>query len=288
MLISFRNNSTSSFGQNWPLAQQYRCETLIYLQHVLRLTESSTVAVSQTTLVNDITQNRLITSFAPIAEALVAQPAAHRVRMYRELEIFIESTATEQIMRSQPHLSDIDKCISTRLKTIAVRPLYVLYDALTASAVPQYNISSLVDVECDNDEIQKVVAAHLGKLIDETIILIALTNDVFSCQKELADGDVDSLIPVLWLETGSVQKAVDSAMELLYAARYRFDNIEREILGILKRLKTNGISSIEYERRVKEFIEMSKMMAAGHVDWSMKSKRYGLDKMSLSARTIML
>ncbi|KAH9904818.1 hypothetical protein F4778DRAFT_779994 [Xylariomycetidae sp. FL2044] len=67
----------------------------------------------------------------------------------------------------------------------------------------------------------------------ETNMIICVTNNILSIKKEIKQ--VDSLVPLSYLDAGSVQGAVDQAFDILKTSVRRLDEGENEILERYKK-----------------------------------------------------
>lgn len=60
--------------------------------------------------------------------------------------------------------------------------------------------------------VKQIVGIELETLIAQINILIAITDDVLPCPKDIATEDIGSIVPVLFAGAPASQEAVDTAM----------------------------------------------------------------------------
>lgn len=254
------DSDSGSLGKDIMAAGRYRETTLTYLRKELGLEE---LAYNQDKEV--ITTNVLITSVKHVTQALASKDRRQRERFYEEVEHWINTTEVEQARRRESNLSHFDDYIELRLGTVGLRPCCILYDILAGPIFnsnppnPFYNSSPAL-TNFDED---------ISLMIDQVTLMVAVTNDIFSCKKELADGAPDNAIPVLWLQTQDLRKAVDMATDILRMSKEVFDQTEQKVLG---RCADNARETMA----VKSYLESLKTNIIGNVAWSMRCKRYGL------------
>jgi len=94
-------------------------------------------------------------------------------------------------------------------------------------------------------------------------------NDILSVKKELQVGQTDSLIPLLTLELGSVQAALDVASQML---RDSIESIDAAADSLLGRHAHDGA----LYANLQKFIDGCKYACTGNLNWSIVSGRYRL------------
>ncbi|KAK8113060.1 terpenoid synthase [Apiospora sp. TS-2023a] len=93
-----------------------------------------------------------------------------------------------------------------------------------------------------------------------TFLAIMESNDILSLKKEIAQSQVDSLIPLLFLELGSTQAAIDRGADMVKASIGRFEAAEE---GLLARYSNSPDSG----RVLKDYIDGCKYACTANVNW---------------------
>jgi hypothetical protein len=99
----------------------------------------------------------------------------------------------------------------------------------------------------------------------------ARSNDILSVKKELEVEQVDSLIPLLTLELGSVQAAVGEASQTL---RSSIDSFDKTAERLLSRVSYN--ESLKSD--VQKIVDGCQYACTGNLNWSLESGRYRLGR----------
>jgi len=110
----------------------------------------------------------------------------------------------------------------------------------------------------------------MRQLWDETNIIISTVNDMLSIHKEVAQGQVDSLIPLLYRECGNdAQRAIDAAFAYVHAAVLGFDEAAERLLD--RTACDSGLREL-----LSHFIDGCRYACTGNLNWSLRSDRYDL------------
>ncbi|KAI9779304.1 MAG: hypothetical protein M1816_003617 [Peltula sp. TS41687] len=97
-------------------------------------------------------------------------------------------------------------------------------------------------------------------LWDQINVIISTTNDILSIKKEIAQEQVDTLIPLLYLRHGSIQGAVDDAMEILHSSVEAFDSTSQRLLA---RHHQDEV----VHNKLQKFIDGCKYACTGNLNW---------------------
>lgn len=257
-----------SLGSDLEGAKQYRTTTLQYFLEELAL-------IPKPERSEPLTTNLLITSFDVIINAVLKTPRKQRERLYTEVEYWINTTEIEQVRRStESNVRSFDEYMPLRMGTAGYRPCAVLYDILTGqvfdSIAPTCGVPVSYTPECIPSPTSLTSTDKaMDTMLTQTTLLIAITNDIFSARKEIADGAPDNTIPALWLASRNLTTAVDTAVEILKTAIVDFEAAERN-------LKENCAANSLETLTMIAFIESLKTNVTGHEEWSMRCRRYGL------------
>ena len=104
-------------------------------------------------------------------------------------------------------------------------------------------------------------------MIREVGMSVCLYNDLASLKKEVADGDVDSAVPILvWNEDLGAQQAVDKVIKMIEQSWIRLLDAER-------RLSSVGETE-QFKHDIMVLAAGCKDIVVGHVAYSLKAARY--------------
>lgn len=283
------DSSGSSLGGDMSGACEYRQITMQFIAAKLDLAND-----------RPITTNVLITSFEDIGNVIATkEDFEQRHRFYREIDSFVSSTEPEQLRRSSAMLPSLQDYLDTRMGTSGVRVLAVLYDLL--------NDDLLTDVRLAATSLQDPCPA-LEFLTTQCNLIISLTNDILSLKKEVEAGATDSAIPILFADKQDFSDATQTAVDMITNSKKAFDDVvqlicwnssteeERKQLKFFVAEETSkhyplNVEALNFmpEESVLSFITALQTMVTGNIAWSMRSKRYGLQKVLTSgSRKIVL
>ncbi|KAI9728456.1 MAG: hypothetical protein M1828_003857 [Chrysothrix sp. TS-e1954] len=103
----------------------------------------------------------------------------------------------------------------------------------------------------------------------ETNTSMSIVNDLLSLKKEVAQGQVRSLLPILYANIGNIQSAVDAAMVMLKHSIKKFEQAAHNL-----RIQAKG--EAESYRNTELFIKGCMYACTANLQWSMSSGRYAL------------
>lgn len=104
-------------------------------------------------------------------------------------------------------------------------------------------------------------------IIREVAISVCLYNDLASLKKEVADGDVDSAVPILvWNEGLTVQHAVNRVIKMVEQSWVRLLEAETRLLDATE-------TDLE-KHDVAQLVGGCKDIVVGHVAYSLRTARY--------------
>lgn len=106
------------------------------------------------------------------------------------------------------------------------------------------------------------------------------SNDILSVKKELEVEQVDSLIPLLTLELGSVQAAVVEATQILRSSIDSFDKTAERLLS-----RVSYDASLKSD--VQKFVDGCQCACTGNLNWSLESGRYRLGRKTTEGGLLM-
>jgi hypothetical protein len=107
----------------------------------------------------------------------------------------------------------------------------------------------------------------MATIWDATNIIICLMNDVLSFEKEFAQGQVDSILPVLFAEHGSVDAAMSIAATLIVQSIRSVDDAAERLLQRYRK-------DLVLQHDLEAFIDSCKHACTGNLNWSLVSGRF--------------
>lgn len=113
-------------------------------------------------------------------------------------------------------------------------------------------------------------------------MVICIVNDMLSIKKEIAQGETDSLIPILVGQGKSLQEAMDHAFGMTQSAKWALDAAA---------LRLSEKVSVSHDERVcedvKRYVDSCRIACTGSTNWSVESGRYKLGVASLAGGVIL-
>ncbi|PQE29954.1 terpene synthase protein [Rutstroemia sp. NJR-2017a WRK4] len=180
-------------------ATEFRSETINYI--------NKSLGTSYDPKPVEAPSNAIIPMFGEIGERFRQSSSPAQVQtLSKELKFFINMTDVEQRSELSGKLPTVEEYQKRRMGSSGVG---------VCVAFTQYCYGMDIPASVMHEEEMQV-------LWDETNAIISTTNDILSIKKEIAQQQVDSLIPLLTERHGSVQTAVDIAFEL--TIRYSYIN----------------------------------------------------------------
>ncbi|KAL2061942.1 hypothetical protein VTL71DRAFT_7320 [Oculimacula yallundae] len=196
----------------------------------------------------------IIESFRLIGDELkLAYTVEQRQNFFADMKFYIDTTETEQRYKMDGKIPSLEEYWEARMGTSAVAACLAMIEFVHHIKGPY----------------QSTNHPSLKALSDEANIIVIIANDILSLKKEIAQQQVDSLIPLSVPVYGSVQQAVDHAHIDLLAAVTRFDN---EAEKVLSKVNTTGMS----DNDLRLFVEGCRKCWVGNFNWSLCTGRYGL------------
>ncbi|KAI1149850.1 isoprenoid synthase domain-containing protein [Nemania diffusa] len=158
----------------------------------------------------------------------------------------------EQNTQALGHIPTVEEYMQRRMGSGAVRLNLALTEFATGSALPQ-------DI---------LLGDSIQAIWHEANVIICIMNDILSLKKEIAQLQVDSIVPLLLLKCGSLQAAVDEATHMAASSIDRLEAAERDTM--------NHYSSAteEVQEEIRLQIKACKLACTGNIHWSLISGRY--------------
>ncbi|KAI0549736.1 terpenoid synthase [Xylaria curta] len=226
---------------------KFREETISYIEASLSQQKDCDLV--------QISTNPLIVNFNPIAQAVLRDYSANQIQtLLHELRRYIQTTREEQMSHIENRITPAEGYIRRRMGTSAV---------WMCLAMHEYALG----IELPRDVMQ---SSSMQTIWHETNMIIALTNDILSLKKEVDQSVVDTLVPILFLEHGSLQAAIDHAISMVQSSIERLDLAEKELLERYS-------SSATLTKNLELFIRSCKYACTGSLNWSLQTKRYNVN-----------
>jgi hypothetical protein len=168
-----------------------------------------------------------------------------------ELVYFVQSCQAEQRQQLQGYIPTSQEYLRQRLYLGAVPVCYALSEFALGILLP-------CDIMADTD---------MTILLDATNLIICLMNDVLSFKKEFLQGQVDTILPILLLEHGSVDKAMDIVSDTILKAVRSVDEAGERLL------QRYG-EDMKLRHDLTAMIKSCKYACTGNLSWSLVCGRY--------------
>lgn len=170
-------------------------------------------------------------------------------RFIRGLDLYFSASEREIERRTQGNISDLESYIEYRRDTSGCKPSYAMIEYAAGVDLPDEVVSHPVIIameEAAND-------------------MIGWCNDIYSYNKEQAQGDIHNLVMILMCEQGlDLQSAMDEAGAHWHAALRRFEDN-------LSALPTWGPY---VDQNVAIYLQGIRDMIVGTLHWSFDAPRY--------------
>ncbi|CAG8949918.1 hypothetical protein HYFRA_00004248 [Hymenoscyphus fraxineus] len=226
-------------------ATQFRAETLNYIRNVLEPAKNTQHSL--------LASNNIISMFGEIGDPVFkASTTAQAYSFLNELEFFVNMTDVEQRCQMS-ELPSVEEYQKRRMGSSAVGVCLAITEYCYGMEIPEH-----------------VMRGEKMRLLwDETNIIISTSNDILSIKKEIAQEQVDTLIPLLTQRHGSPQAAIDAAFEILSASVKSFEAVSKDLYA--------QYSEDQYLLlKLEKFIRGCRYACTGNLNWSLCSGRYAL------------
>ncbi|KAF3047863.1 terpene cyclase [Didymella keratinophila] len=238
-------------------AQMYREQTIAFLRYALGIdVERPNV------------QNKIIVSFEAIGVAVRKHYTPEKCQMFlKELVYYIQMVEQEQRLRLSGTVASLEEFWHYRLGTSAATVILAVNE---------------LSWEGGNLPISFYVEKDVEQLYYYTNTIISALNDILSVKKEIKQEAIDSLIPIIFYETGDIQVATSRVVAFMKNEIRKMDDTAARLT-----LKYSNAEPALQEQ-VRLFIESCKYLATGTLVWSSCSKRYGVDKAEAGSGDIIM
>jgi hypothetical protein len=161
-----------------------------------------------------------------------------------EILRYVRATETEQQRALDGHLPTIDEYMQCRKSTSAVGFCLALIEFCYRIELPRYVLE-------DPDML---------KIWDAVNIIISLINDTLSFKKEIAQDQIDSVVPLLYLEHGSL----DTAMKVVEKwTTQAVKDVDEAAASILRRYSADSA----LQANIQKMIDGCKYACTAKLSW---------------------
>ncbi|KAI0180222.1 terpenoid synthase [Hypoxylon sp. FL1284] len=201
----------------------------------------------------------LLTNMALFSDVGCGMRAAtdriQRERFFRELENFMVQVGVEHGHRMRGTIPTLDKYMVIRSGSVGCAPQIALTDYMLKVRLPE----SIM--EC----------AAMKALWKETVIICLILNDIYSVQKEIAQGSLFNIVPVMFKNSGKQSlDAVSHDVEV--ALRESVRRFEEAATSLGETTSDDA----KLSKEVQSFVNWCRHFITGVLQWSLESRRYGM------------
>jgi len=187
-----------------------------------------------------------------------------RKGLMKELDLFIDQTAREQVTAMETKLPTCREYLIRRMGSSAVG---------VCLAISEYCLEMNLPSNFANHELK-------SSLWQQTNMIVSIVNDILSISKELKQGQLDSLIPILFVETNDLQVAVNQAAKMTEKAVAKFEATAVSVRILARSMKPIAENDSPTQA-IEGFIQSCQYACTANLYWSLSSGRYGLNCESL-------
>ncbi|KAI6781733.1 Microbial Terpene synthase-like protein [Emericellopsis cladophorae] len=225
----------------------FRRETMAYIE--------ASMQKNRTFDLSTISTNPVVTNFRPVGETIAVHCNDRQIKTFLdELRFFITMSEEEQMYQMTPNIPTVEEYSNRRMGSSAVR---------VCLAITEYAFGITLPDEVMKDE-------DMENIWNETNIIISTTNDILSIKKEVAQDQVDTLVPLLADRLGSPQASIDCSSQIVEESVKRLD-------AASERLLARYAHDEKTRADLGKFIEGCQYACTANLNWSMVSGRYRLN-----------
>ncbi|KAI1374941.1 terpenoid synthase [Hypoxylon crocopeplum] len=196
--------------------------------------------------------------FADVGRGLHdATDRVQRERFFRELENFMVQVGVEHGHRMRGSIPTLGKYLEIRSGSVGCAPQIALTDCMLKIRLPE----SIMESEA------------MKALWKETVIICLILNDIYSVQKEIAQGSLFNIVPVMFKNCSPEKQSLDTVThDIEVALRESMKRFE----GAATSLSETVSSDTQLDKDVQSFIKWCRYFITGVLQWSLESRRYGM------------
>ncbi|KAI5924557.1 isoprenoid synthase domain-containing protein [Camillea tinctor] len=233
------------------LARAYYKQSLDYIHHMLDLDDEKDAS-------KDKAPNQNMTLFGDVGRGVVpATDRLQRQRFYRELENFMDQVGVEHNHRMAGTIPSLAEYLKIRSGSVGCAPQIALTDHMLRIRLPE----EIMDSEA------------MRALWKETIEVCLVLNDIYSVQKEIAQGSLLNIVPAMFKNLPPEDQTLERVSKDLDAALK--GSIDRFEIAA-KTLSETAPEDASLNKNLKDFVKWCRYFTTGVLYWSLESGRYGM------------
>ncbi|KAI0441091.1 terpenoid synthase [Xylaria telfairii] len=238
---------------NEELAQAYYRQSLAYIHSVLGLGDDSQDDIKA--------PHQNMALFADVARGVrEATDIQQRQRFFDELENFMLQVGVEHTHRMAGTMPSTEEYMNIRSGSVGCAPQIAITDYMLKIRLPE------TVMEC----------AAMKALWRETIHICLILNDIYSVQKEIMQGSLLNIVPVMFKNmkkddqksTEAVSRDLDIVLK---ETLERFEAAVEELSQITP-------EDEQLHGNILDYIKWCRYFITGVLYWSLESRRYGMAK----------
>ncbi|KAI0522057.1 terpenoid synthase [Xylaria bambusicola] len=232
------------------LAQAYYKQSLAYIHSQLGLDKD------QKDDIEAPHQNMAL--FADVGRGLLkATDTQQRQRFFDELENFMLQVGVEHSHRMAGTMPTTDEYMEIRSGSVGCAPQIAITDYMLKIRLPE------TIMEC----------AVMRSLWRETVYICLILNDVYSVQKEILQGSLLNIVPVIFhnMKRGEMDAVSRDLDVTLKESMERFEAAAEEFRAMAP-------EDSELHGNILNYIKWCRYFITGVLYWSLESRRYGMAK----------
>ncbi|KAI1271745.1 terpenoid synthase [Xylaria sp. FL0933] len=232
------------------LAQAYYRQSLAYIHNQLGLDKDGQN--------NTEAPHQNMTLFADVGRGVrEATDTQQRQRFFDELENFMLQVGVEHTHRMAGTIPTTEDYMNIRAGSVGCAPQIAITDYMLKIRLPESVMES----------------AAMKALWRETVYICLILNDVYSVQKEIVQGSLLNIVPVMF--KNMKQKSMEAvSRDLDLALKETIARFE----AAADTLDTIAPEDPQLHGNILEFIKWCRYFITGVLYWSLESRRYGMAK----------
>ncbi|KAI1361064.1 terpenoid synthase [Xylaria arbuscula] len=238
---------------NEELAQVYYKQSLAYIHSQLGLDKDDEHADIEAPHQN-------MALFADVGQGVrETTDVQQRQRFFDELENFMLQVSVEHSHRMAGTMPTTEEYMDIRSGSVGCAPQIAITDYMLKIRLPE------PIMEC----------AAMRSLWRETIYICLILNDVYSVQKEIVQGSLLNIVPVMFHNMKQDQRNMDAVSRDLDVA---LEETMERFEAAAEELEVMAPEGSELRSNILNFIKWCRYFITGVLYWSLESRRYGMAK----------
>ncbi|KAI1418998.1 terpenoid synthase [Xylaria sp. FL1777] len=237
---------------NEELARAYYRQSLAYIHNQLGLDKNGQRDIEA--------PNQNMTLFADVGRGVRdTTDTQQRQRFFNELENFMLQVGAEHEHRMAGTIPTTEEYMHIRSGSVGCGPQIAITDYMLKVRLPE------TIMEC----------AAMKALWKETIHICLILNDVYSVQKEILQGSLLNIVPVMFKNMKQGQKSTEAVSRDLDIALK--DTMQR-FETAAEALDSMAPEDAQLHGHILDFVKWCRYFITGVLYWSLESRRYGMAK----------